>query len=439
MITQIRITNFQCHRDLTLDLGRSTILQGGSDHGKTAVLRALYWVFYNEPRGTDYVSTWACKKTSQGITFHPGEYTEVMVVVDGHTITRLRSNEFNGYILDGVKYEALRGDVPAEITAALNISEVSVQKQLDPPFLLSMTPGEAATFLNKLANLEDVSGILATSKKTSADATAAAEAAAANAQAAIEAEAKFDWVDEAQALMAKCEETAEALGSLRENLTKIGMTVEDYNVTQRELHPLDHALRVLPTPVNNDPLIRECREGITTLRAYRDADQEDAVMSALLANLSALGNYPQAPDTGRSRLEKTLSDFDSIEPVAPLAEAASKIEQLRDSIKAAHPDFHLTLDAPATYDRSALQRLQALLADFDSLDDLDRLTEAEQKLNALPQPPSCYTSYVGSLENSLQIYDSLEDPAAIDADIAELVKSLEGQVCPTCGRPFEQH
>ena len=56
MISRIVIHNFQCHKDLDLDLGRSTVLAGNSNSGKTAVLRALYWVLYNTPSGDSYVS-----------------------------------------------------------------------------------------------------------------------------------------------------------------------------------------------------------------------------------------------------------------------------------------------------------------------------------------------------------------------------------------------
>lgn len=359
-------------------------MQGDSNHGKTAVLRALFWVMYNEPQGTDYVSYWAYKQLKNGIKFLDGEYTEVVVFVDGHAIVRHRDNEFNGYIVDGTKYEALHGGVPPEVTAILNLSDTSVQKQLDAPFLLSMTPGEAAQYLNKLANLEDVSGILATAKKASTDANAAAERASAEAAEAGEHEKQFGWISEVQDLADKCEKARDATNSVRDQLVAMGATVEDFDASERELHPLERALKALPPPVDHAVEIKACQEGVASLRAYRDADQQDAMMSAAFADLVMLGEYPQGTDNHRDRLEKSLDDYDKLE-------------------------------------------------------DISKLQAAEEQLEALGPMITAQQTPLAAMERSLKEYDGLEDPGAIGAEIEELEKSMEGQVCPTCGRPFTMH
>lgn len=381
LIESIHLHNFQCHKDLTLALGRSTVLQGGSDHGKTAVLRALYWVIYNEPQGAEFVSYWAQKPTKTGFKFKEGEYTEVSVVVDGHTIVRRRDNDFNGYTVDGVQYEALRGSVPEAVAALLNLSDVSVQKQMDAPFLLSMTSGEAAQFLNRLAGLEDVSGILAVAKKAGTDAVVAAEQAEANAKAAEEQEARFGWVDEVQRLADDCEKAKNGSLEIRSRLEAIGATVEDLDITLRELHPLERALKALPNPVDNAAAIKACQEGVAALRSYRDADQEDAAALAAFAQLDGLGTYPEDKDGSCPKLER-------------------------------------------------------LLVDYDGLEDLEKLADAERKLEALGPIVTAQQTPRAAMEKSLADYDSLEDVATIDNEIKTLETSIEGQVCPTCGRPY---
>lgn len=425
MIESIHIHNFQCHKDLSLYLGRSTILQGDSNHGKTAVLRALYWVMYNEPQGTDYVSYWAYKQLKNGIKFIDSEYTEVVVRVDGHTIVRHRDNEFNGYVVDGTKYEALRGDVPAEVSSLLNLSDVSVQKQLDAPFLLSMTPGEAAQYLNKLANLEDVSGILATAKKTSMDAAAEAEQAKAEAEEAEKREKQFGWIEEVQELTNKCEAAKTETNSVRDCLEAVGATIEDYDVNARELHPLERAMKALPDPVNNAEAIRACQEGVAALRSYRDADQEDACMSVAFASLAQLGDYPADKDFGRAKLEKTLDDFDDLGDVAALKDADDKVTALGACPEVPSPEPR--------------ERLERSLAEFDGLKDLQRLENAERELDALGPMVTIEQTPRAAMEKTLEDYDSIEGTSAIDAEITELEKSIEGQVCPTCGRPFALH
>ena len=437
MIESIHIHNFQCHKDLSIYLGRSTVLQGDSNHGKTAVLRALYWVMYNEPQGTDFISYWAYKKLKNGIRFIDGQYTEVVVHVDGHTIVRHRGEDFNGYVVDGVRYEALRSDVPAEVSSLLNLSDVSVQKQLDAPFLLSMTPGEAAQYLNKLANLEDVSGILATAKKASMDAAADAEQAKAEAEEAEKREKQFGWIEEVQELSNKCEAAKTETNSVRDRLEAIGATIEDYDVYARELHPLERAVKALPDPVNNAEAIRACQEGVATLRSYRDADQEDACMSVAFASLAQLGDYPADKDFGRSKLEKTLDDFDKLDDVDAMQAAEASIEALKEEIHCRVP--HLHLDHPTCMDLTPRVRLEDSLKAYDSLDDLERLRDAEEQLDALGPIVTIEQTPLAAIEKSLEDYDAVEDVTQIDGEIAELEKSIEGQVCPTCGRPYALH
>lgn len=147
MIEKIFIHNFQSHRDTYIELDPSVnTLQGNSDCGKSAVMRALNWLLYN-PAGDYFVSDWARKGRQQV------EPCEVAVVVDGHTIVRRRDKDFNGYILDGETFEATRNSVPQRIQDILNMGDVNVQRQLDPPFLLSMSSGEVSRYVNNLVNL----------------------------------------------------------------------------------------------------------------------------------------------------------------------------------------------------------------------------------------------------------------------------------------------
>lgn len=380
MIEQIRITNFQIHKDLTINLGRSTVLQGDSNHGKTAVLRALYWVANNEPSGDSYVSYWA----KDGNKFKDGMYTEVEVRVDGHTIVRRRDNKFNGYVVDGVKYEALRGGVPDVVTNLLNLSPVSTQRQLDAPFLLSMTPGEAASFLNSLANLEDVSGILATAKRSSTDAAAAAEAAAQEVEAAEKLVHTFDWVPEVQQITEACERTAISIKQAQDERAIYEQSRIDFDNNAHELHPLERALQALPDPVHNDAAIAACREGVQTLRDYRDALVADEAASRALKELATLGDYPQAVETHRDQLERSL-------------------------------------------------------VEYDGLEDVDALRQAEEALDKLGPCVTVVQTPRRRMEQTLAEYDALEDVAAIDAEIEALEHSLEGLVCPTCGRPYALH
>ena len=109
MIEKICIHNFQSHKVTVIELSpKVNTLQGNSDCGKSAVLRALHWLMFN-PAGDYFISDWARKGKTVSAP------CEVIVNVDGHEVIRRRDKDFNGYILDGEVFEATRNSVPKKI------------------------------------------------------------------------------------------------------------------------------------------------------------------------------------------------------------------------------------------------------------------------------------------------------------------------------------
>lgn len=155
-IKKLKITNFQSHKntEIAFDEGLTVIL-GPTDQGKSAIIRALKWVLYNEPRGTDFISVGSnlCRVTLE--------------MDDGTIITRERTNNKNRYILvkDGKKqiFEGFGNTVPIEITKAHGIPKIYLDKdstctvnlaeQLDGPFLLSENAGVRARVLGRLIGI----------------------------------------------------------------------------------------------------------------------------------------------------------------------------------------------------------------------------------------------------------------------------------------------
>lgn len=145
MIKHLLIRNFQCHRrlDLELDPGVNVVI-GPSDTGKSAIIRAINWLCFNEPGGTAFRSHW-------------GGRTVVQVELDDKTIIkRVRSDKDNYYQLNDRKLRGFGRKVPEEVQEALNVSNLNFHNQMDAPFLLSDTPAQVAKTLNSIANLEVV-------------------------------------------------------------------------------------------------------------------------------------------------------------------------------------------------------------------------------------------------------------------------------------------
>lgn len=145
MLERIEIENFQSHKktDLKFVPGVNVII-GSSDSGKSAILRAINWVVSNRPLGDSFRSEW-------------GGDTKVKIhTYDKQEIERNKSAGKNEYILNGQILKAFGTEVPEEVVNALKMDSYNIQSQMDPPFLLSHTPGEAARMLNKAASIDDI-------------------------------------------------------------------------------------------------------------------------------------------------------------------------------------------------------------------------------------------------------------------------------------------
>ena len=157
-IQEIHIENFQSHEKTTIvpaPNGQLTVLTGQSDSGKTAILRALKWAFYNSPANTEFIRVGS-------------NFARVTVgFSDGTTVTRWRSQGgINRYIVDGEVLEGFGTGVPLEVLEATGVKELTIgdmsfnlnlAEQLDGPFLgKSVSAPARAKVLGKLAGTEEI-------------------------------------------------------------------------------------------------------------------------------------------------------------------------------------------------------------------------------------------------------------------------------------------
>lgn len=145
MLEKVRIQNFQSHMDTTVEFIPGTnVIIGASDAGKSTIFRAINWVISNRPLGDAFRSEWG------------GDTRVTLWTLEGDVIERVRTATKNEYILNGKTMKAFGTEVPEQVLKVLELDSCNIQSQMDPAFLLAMTPGEAAKMLNKAASIDDI-------------------------------------------------------------------------------------------------------------------------------------------------------------------------------------------------------------------------------------------------------------------------------------------
>ena len=145
MITKVEIWNFQSHKHTVLEFVPGTnVIIGESDAGKSTIFRAINWVITNRPLGDTFRSDWG------------GDTRVTIYTAEGDVIERIKTATRNVYVINGKPLTAFGSEVPEQVSEILRMDEANIQSQMDVPFLLAVSPGEAARLLNKAASIDDI-------------------------------------------------------------------------------------------------------------------------------------------------------------------------------------------------------------------------------------------------------------------------------------------
>jgi len=168
-ISKVIIENFQSHKYTEINLDNNlNVIVGPSDQGKSAIIRAMKWVLYNEPSGTYFIR--------EG----EKEATVTLFFSNDCKIKRLRStskNQYTFYDSNGKEYiyEGFGTNVPFEIVEKLNIrkvyldgkqsSSINIGEQLEGPFLLTEKNATRANAIGRLVGVHIVDRAVADTLK----------------------------------------------------------------------------------------------------------------------------------------------------------------------------------------------------------------------------------------------------------------------------------
>lgn len=222
MIDKIILKNFQSHAYSEVDFSEGiNSIVGESDNGKTAIIRALTWVWKNRPTGNEQASHWATRVDKNGNIQLTDEWSVTVVFSEGKYVTRRKDEKgFNGYeigsfdggcFLPEETFDKVGVSVPDRVTALFNMEDVNVQNQHDSMFLLSDSGQDVARFFNRLIKLDvgDTALSLAESKKRAAKKEK--DSIEKDITELTESINKLEWVDEAMNLVERLELTEQKI------------------------------------------------------------------------------------------------------------------------------------------------------------------------------------------------------------------------------------
>ena len=316
MLSKINIQNIPRHKNTTLEFSPGiNAIVGSSNNGKSAVLRALYWVVYNRPLGTDVLlSHWATDKKGNQIA-----PMSVTVENNNGTVTRRRMKTENQYIVNDEELNVVKTDVPNQVDELLRLSDTNIQKQQDSPFLLSLTSGQVAQYFNKTVRLDVIDRVLSNAesrrRKTMNNIKQVEELL-------VEFEnkkEKYSWLDAVEKLLVKYDNVTNKVEQNKQQIETLRQQVEEFNKCKKITAKLNSIVAVKKTIAelqkqqqvleditvrkniltNELQKIEECKNAV-----YPDFKKEKTIIQKILAfNVESIKQE-------KIKLQEQLEDFE---------------------------------------------------------------------------------------------------------------------------------
>ncbi len=314
-IHKLKIAGIQSHKNTELELSPGVnVLIGYSNYGKSALMKSLYWLAFNRPTQPKFIARDNTK-----------EQRVDLITDSGNEITRRKTKSKNEYHLNGEVFKNVGTDVPQEIQQELMLCEVNFNRQGDPLFFLSKSPGERSRFLND--NVSDLYLIdTFTSEFNSEIREADKERERCKEQVEeLQAELeKLQWVPKLRNKVQKLTKKQEKLESETEN-------IETYN---KELSEAQRIKNNLPDRKKLQSKLKKVRKLESKRQKFVESQEHIETLRNELEEAKKrkkkIDKTPRYTDNKRRKLNSLIKKADKIE------KEEEKISELRDNLDTAN-------------------------------------------------------------------------------------------------------
>lgn len=417
-IAYVEAENFQSHKKTRVDFNEKGLnaITGATDSGKSAIIRIIRWVCYNDPKGTEFIRHGSSRTTGTvGFT-------------DGSSITRSRTRSSAGeYIVRDTKGNEteLKGfgtTLPIEITNTHQMPKVELSTgverslnfshQLEGHFLLSESPATRASAIGRLTGVHVVDAAVKEKAKDIRKITIDTNSS----------EKRISELDEQIATFA----------TLAEEERKINVIHGLMMATDKLEKKTDLLEEAYEDYITHTDRSRELR---TELRSYADVDK--GVLSVQLAEekLKEIAMLETLlKDSRRFRKESTSlkAELVMFEHLDEGIEAIAKAESLQDEIKRLEQMSSEVKRAQVVEDITTHKLTK--YKDMSSIKDLSHLDDLATEIKQLSMLALTYDSENLVCEDFTQrVKKQADNTYIIEDDIRKLVKAM-GSKCPLCSQ-----
>lgn len=324
MIIRIELHNFQSHKDTVIDFTSGVnVITGESDNGKSAIIRAVRWVVENQPSGTDKVnSSWNDSFKNP---------LSVRIYTEDGWVERIRIKGRNGYTVckgDGkpVELSAVGRNVPPEVTNFFNLSDVNFQWQLDPPYLLSKTSGEASRYLNEIVHLDSIDSLMSIADSDKRGLVSEQKTVEDDIKAYTQTKDSLSWVEEADVLYSRTDTLGRKVQEINVQHCELKESASIYKALKENMKDLS-TLRSIVADVeslefNNVSELKESisqynclKQGVVDLREV--VETVSLVDSIIISNVSELKESISQYKEYVSRRKVLACEVDSLKGELP--------------------------------------------------------------------------------------------------------------------------
>jgi exonuclease SbcC len=390
-ITKIILENFQSHQYTELDIDAAiTLITGSSDSGKSSLVRALRWVFFNRAPKGNFIQD---KKKTARVT---------LIYDTGDVLIRERDSKVNQYRLNDDVYKALKTDVPVQISNFHKVTVDNCQWQLHHLFLLDETPGLVAKRLNEVADLSIMTETSIVVKALVREAEAKVTEKEAVVLGLTDQLQDLDWVSDAKERLA-------AAVKLREN----------FEVVQTDLGILRESVVNVEATQAKLGLFPDL-SGLVVVNSTLEQCQDRA---GLFQKISGLQEILQKI----SGLQETLKQLPEI-ALAPLNSTIDLIQQ-RDTLL----ESRNTLALVAT-------KTETLQKELDVLPNVDVKIDVESYENARKDIVVAKSTLRGVITTVTKWQGNLKavEISLLEAEEAYADFKQDLGLCPVCGNKFQE-